>query len=73
MIKIMKKYIFSVLLIVGALFSPQAQPNISVQEVVFINDEVDRTIDSVGNVGLRIQTSFLQVYYYCLYFSKIRV
>lgn len=69
MIKIMKKYIFSVLLIVGALFSPQAQPNISVQEVVFINDEVDRTIDSVGNVGLRIQTSFLQVYYYCLYFS----
>ncbi|MCQ2265534.1 MAG: hypothetical protein MJZ46_05790 [Bacteroidales bacterium] len=65
----MKKYIFFVLLIVCALFSPQAQPNISVQKVVFINDQVDRTIDSVGDVELSIQEGFLQVYYYCLYFS----
>jgi len=69
MIKIMKKYIFMVLLLAHALISIQAQSNVSVQKVVFINDALDRIIDSVGNVGITLRIGSFQTYYYCLYFS----
>lgn len=65
----MKKTIFFIVLFVFANFLIHAQSGMYVQKVVFINDHMDRTIDSIGNVGIRIHCDFLRIYYHCLYIS----
>ena len=65
----MKKSIFCIVLFVFANFLIHAQSGMYVQKVVFINDHMDRTIDSIGNVGIRIHCDFLRIYYHCLYIS----
>lgn len=65
----MKKIFFFIVLFVFAKFLMHAQSDINVQKVVFINDHMDRTIDSAGNVGIRIHCDLWRIYYYCLYIS----
>lgn len=68
----MKKTNLFIVLFVFASFLMHAQSYIYVQSTVFINDKTDRTIDSMGNVGIRIHCDLWRIYYHCLYIS-IRV
>lgn len=65
----MKKIVFFIVLFVFSKFLIYAQSSIYVQKVVFINDHMDRTIDSMGNVGIRTHCELFRIYYHCLYIS----
>lgn len=65
----MKKLVFFIVVFVFSKFLMYAQSGIYVQKVVFVNDHMDRTIDSMGDVGIRIHCDFLRLYYHCLYIS----
>lgn len=47
----------------------RAQSDITVTEVVYLNDEFDRVIDSVGDVGVCHNHNFGQIYYHIFYIS----
>lgn len=61
--------IICLLLVFLIATSVKAQEKISVNEVVFINDEFDRIIDDEGNAGIQLNCGLWSIYDHCLYFS----
>lgn len=63
----MKKSIYFVMLFMCISHFLLAQSNMSVQKVVYINDHLDKCIDSTGKVQTVLHCGLFRIYYQCLY------
>lgn len=65
----MRKLLFVFSIVVNSFLSVCAQSEIVVKEIVYINEEFDKVLDSLGNVHVRLNINFGQIYYHLFYIS----